>query len=89
MLKRSVLFFSLALSGCVGSYIVHGEADMDGFESLHTVPDRPPKRSQKFYQDHEQELISQHSSLTRSNEARRKNRGLEVTNPCRKGSPAS
>lgn len=83
-MKRYLPFLPFVLSGCVGSYVVHGDPEMNPFESLHTVPDRPAKRPAAFYKEQETLLRNQHASLTKAHEEERRGQGLEVTRPCSK-----
>lgn len=53
----------LLLTGCVGSYIYHGEDQMDPFDDIHSVPPRPEEPHWDAYTQEEKHLQETYKSL--------------------------
>lgn len=69
MHKGLTLLGAILLQGCVGSYVYHGEDQMDDFGALNQVPKRPEEPQWKAYAEEEVRLTALHKELANQAQA--------------------
>ncbi len=69
MFKNGILLLStFGLSGCIGSYVVHGDISENDYGNLSTVPDRPQAPDPHAYQKEIDRLQKDHTQAFEQNE---------------------